>query len=157
MPELNGEHKESLVGHGTWVGMEWSEGSAHEAGNPAGASSDRKPLKGRKSGPVQVRASIVAKKRCKITPWSQGTQEGRCKMEQNDESQKLTGTSACAKSAAMPAGDIALRWKWVERSVWTDRMLMALERGVKGGGPMPTLTGGASGGWPERTLEIINQ
>jgi RNA-directed DNA polymerase len=33
----------------------------------------------------------------------------------------------------MPAGDIALRWKWVERSVWTDRMLMALEQGVKGG------------------------
>lgn len=33
----------------------------------------------------------------------------------------------------MPAGDIALRWKWVERSVWTDRMLVALERGVKGG------------------------
>jgi RNA-directed DNA polymerase len=54
-------------------------------------------------------------------------------MEQNDESQKLTGTSACAKSAAMPAGDIAHRWKWVERSVWTDRMLRALERGVKGG------------------------
>ncbi len=54
-------------------------------------------------------------------------------MEQNDESQKPTDTSAEAKSAAMPAGDIALRWKWVERSVWTDRMLMALERGVKGG------------------------
>jgi RNA-directed DNA polymerase len=54
-------------------------------------------------------------------------------MEQNDESPKPTGTSASADSAAMPAGDIALRWKWVERSVWTDRMLMALERGVKGG------------------------
>jgi RNA-directed DNA polymerase len=54
-------------------------------------------------------------------------------MEQNYESQKPTGTSASAKSAAMPAGDIALRWKWVERSVWTDRMLMALEQGVKGG------------------------
>ena len=33
----------------------------------------------------------------------------------------------------MPAGDILLRWKWVERSVWTDRMLVALETGVKGG------------------------
>jgi RNA-directed DNA polymerase len=54
-------------------------------------------------------------------------------MEQNDESQKPTGTSASAQSAAMPAGEIALRWKWVERSVWTDRMLTALERGVKGG------------------------
>ena len=54
-------------------------------------------------------------------------------MEQNNESQKPTGTSACVENAAMPAGDIALRWKWVERSVWTDRMLMALERGVKAG------------------------
>jgi RNA-directed DNA polymerase len=54
-------------------------------------------------------------------------------MEQNDESQPPTGTSASARSAAMPAGDILLRWKWVERSVWTDRMLMALEQGVKGG------------------------
>ena len=54
-------------------------------------------------------------------------------MEQNDESQKPTGTSASVKSAAMPAGAILLRWKWVERSVWTDRMLKALETGVKGG------------------------
>lgn len=54
-------------------------------------------------------------------------------MRQNDESQQPTGTSAGVKDAAMPAGDIALRWKWVERSVWTDRMLMALEQGVKGG------------------------
>ncbi len=54
-------------------------------------------------------------------------------MEQNDESEQLTGTSAGAHSAAKPAGDNPLRWKWVERSVWTDRMLMALERGIKGG------------------------
>ena len=25
------------------------------------------------------------------------------------------------------------RWSWVERSVWTDSMLIALEKGVKGG------------------------
>ncbi len=30
-------------------------------------------------------------------------------------------------------GDIATRWSWVERDVWTDRMLTALEQGVKGG------------------------
>ena len=53
-------------------------------------------------------------------------------MSQSDEELELTGTSASAKSAARPAGDIALRWKRVERSVWTDRMLMALEIGVKG-------------------------
>src|ERR1035438_8914255 len=53
-------------------------------------------------------------------------------MSQNHEKSELTGTSASAKGAAMPVGDIALHWKWVERSVWTDRMLMALETGVKG-------------------------
>ena len=54
-------------------------------------------------------------------------------MEQNDERADQTDPSACAKSAAKPVGDIARRWKWVERSVWTDRMLVALETGVKGG------------------------
>jgi hypothetical protein len=81
---------------------------------------------------------LATKKRRSKTPWSQGTQEGRCEMEQNDESQEPTGTSASAKIVAMPAGDILLRWKWVERSVWTDRMLVAL-----------ALTSWASGGWPE--------
>jgi len=33
----------------------------------------------------------------------------------------------------MQAGDIRGRWPWVEASVWTDRMLTALEKGVKGG------------------------
>lgn len=31
------------------------------------------------------------------------------------------------------AGDIRARWAWVEPAVWTDRMLTALEEGVKGG------------------------
>lgn len=30
-------------------------------------------------------------------------------------------------------GEIAARWGWVEREVWTERMLEALERGVRGG------------------------
>lgn len=34
---------------------------------------------------------------------------------------------------AKQAGEIRARWAWVEPSVWTDRMLAALERGVKGG------------------------
>jgi len=34
---------------------------------------------------------------------------------------------------AKQAGEIRERWKWVEPSVWTERMLTALERGVKGG------------------------
>ena len=34
---------------------------------------------------------------------------------------------------AMQAGDILARWAWVEPNVWTERMLTALEQGVKGG------------------------
>lgn len=29
-------------------------------------------------------------------------------------------------------GDVRLRWRWTERAVWTERMLTALEQGVKG-------------------------
>lgn len=42
-----------------------------------------------------------------------------------------------ATPAAVPkakqAGEIRARWGWVEPQVWTDRMLTALEQGVKGG------------------------
>lgn len=34
---------------------------------------------------------------------------------------------------ARRAGEIRSRWDWVEESVWTERMLEALEQGVKGG------------------------
>jgi RNA-directed DNA polymerase len=34
---------------------------------------------------------------------------------------------------AKQAGEIHDRWKWVEPTVWTERMLSALEEGVKGG------------------------
>ena len=34
---------------------------------------------------------------------------------------------------ARPAGEIRAQWPWVEPTVWTERMLTALETGVKGG------------------------
>lgn len=34
---------------------------------------------------------------------------------------------------ATQAGEIRVRWAWVEPTVWTERMLAALEQGVKGG------------------------
>jgi len=34
---------------------------------------------------------------------------------------------------AKQAGETEVRWNWVERTVWTERMLKALETGVKGG------------------------
>jgi RNA-directed DNA polymerase len=36
-------------------------------------------------------------------------------------------------AGATRAGEILLRWGWVEPTVWTERMLTALEQGVKGG------------------------
>ncbi len=40
---------------------------------------------------------------------------------------------------AKQAGETQGRWSWVETSVWTERMLTALEEGVKRGKSMPTL------------------
>jgi RNA-directed DNA polymerase len=42
-------------------------------------------------------------------------------------------TPAPVPARAKQAGDIQGRWSWVEPSVWTERMLTALEEGVKGG------------------------
>jgi RNA-directed DNA polymerase len=36
-------------------------------------------------------------------------------------------------AGAIRAGETLLRWGWVEPTVWTERMLTALEQGVKGG------------------------
>lgn len=50
----------------------------------------------------------------------------------------MTERQAEAKPAGVPeratqAGEIRARWGWTEPSVWTERMLAALEKGVKGG------------------------
>jgi len=42
-------------------------------------------------------------------------------------------TPAAVPVTAKQAGEVRARWAWTEPSVWTDRMLTALERGVKGG------------------------
>ena len=36
------------------------------------------------------------------------------------------------ESRAKQGGEVRARWAWTEPAVWTDRMLTALERGVKG-------------------------
>lgn len=41
--------------------------------------------------------------------------------------------SASVSERIKQAEDIYVRWAWVERSVWSERMLQALEKGVKGG------------------------
>jgi RNA-directed DNA polymerase len=49
----------------------------------------------------------------------------------------MTGSTdpnpAAVPQAARQAGEVRVRWAWAEPSVWTDRMLTALEHGVKGG------------------------
>ena len=40
---------------------------------------------------------------------------------------------AAVPEEAKQAGEIRARWAWVEPTVWTERMLAALEQGVKGG------------------------
>lgn len=45
------------------------------------------------------------------------------------ETKQPAGVCANTKQA----GEIRDRWSWVEESVWTDRMLATLEKGVKGG------------------------
>jgi len=42
-------------------------------------------------------------------------------------------TSTAVPPRATQAEDIRARWAWVEPAVWTERMLTALEAGVKGG------------------------
>ena len=39
---------------------------------------------------------------------------------------------AAVPETAKQAGDVRARWAWTEAAVWTDRMLAALEKGVKG-------------------------
>lgn len=49
----------------------------------------------------------------------------------------MTGSTREARPALVPeakqAGEVRARWAWVEPCVWTERMLTALEEGVKGG------------------------
>ena len=43
------------------------------------------------------------------------------------------GTPASVPVRAKQAGAVRARWAWSEAGVWTERMLTALEAGVKGG------------------------
>ena len=47
------------------------------------------------------------------------------------ESTETTPSAVAATSTQ--GGDVRARWAWTEPTVWTERMLTALEQGVKGG------------------------
>src|SRR5215831_3344094 len=40
---------------------------------------------------------------------------------------------ASVSETAKQVGEVRARWEWTEPAVWTERMLTALENGVKGG------------------------
>jgi len=60
--------------------------------------------------------------------WSKGVQEGGDAMTEPTENKP-----EAVPERATRDGEILLRWGWVEPRVWTERMLTALESGVKGG------------------------
>ena len=60
--------------------------------------------------------------------WSEGRQEGGYVSTRQKDEQPTR-----VPPKAKPAGEIRDRWSWVEPSVWTERMLTALENGVRGG------------------------
>jgi len=49
------------------------------------------------------------------------------------DSCETTPAQVPRRAGAKQAGEVRVRWTWTEHTVWTDRMLTALERGVKGG------------------------
>ena len=81
---------------------------------------------GRRAEGTGVRASIGAMKG-RNGPGAKGTQEGGDVTNRQTEERP-----AGVPEKATQAGDICARWAWVEPSVWTERMLTALEQGVKG-------------------------
>jgi RNA-directed DNA polymerase len=63
--------------------------------------------------------------------WSEGTQEDGYESKRMSEE----NLSAVGPQEEPKQGKEALRekWPWVERSIWSDRMLRTLERGIEGG------------------------
>jgi hypothetical protein len=79
----------------------------------------------REAGRAGVRAPIVARKGRNGTG-AKGAQGGGYVTDKTGE-KKPAGVS----ETTTQAGEIRARWGWVEPTVWTERMLTALEKGVK--------------------------
>jgi len=54
-------------------------------------------------------------------------------MERSTEDKSVTVSRWPKRERTKPAEGVRARWAWTEPRVWTDRMLTALEQGVKGG------------------------
>lgn len=79
--------------------------------------------------PAGVRAAIVARK----PPKRGGAKGGREKDAEGKRMKEDPPAEVTGQAGLKQAGEIRARWAWVEPSVWTNRMLAALETGVKGG------------------------
>jgi RNA-directed DNA polymerase len=62
-----------------------------------------------------------------------GAKDGRKKDAERKQMREDSPGEVTGKAGLKQAGEIRARWAWVEPSVWTNRMLAALENGVKGG------------------------
>jgi hypothetical protein len=80
-----------------------------------------------KSRRAGVRGAIVATK-----PGNAGGAKGSREMDANVNTRPEAPPSP-VPSRAQQDGDVLSRWSWTEQAVWTERMLTALEQGVKGG------------------------
>ena len=112
-------------GSGDWR-QDGQEGGACETGRPVRAKTEfmRVAPKNRRTG---VRASVVARKRSKDRG-AKGTQGGEYVKKRPAEEPPST-----VPETATLGGEVRARWGWTEPSVWTERMLTTLEKGVKGG------------------------
>jgi hypothetical protein len=64
------------------------------------------------------------------TAFREGAQEGGCVVTKQSEEQPA---AVPREGGAKQAGEVRARWPWTEPTVWTQRMLTTLEKGVKGG------------------------
>ena len=51
----------------------------------------------------------------------------------DSEQKRITGQARPEQEEAQQGREVAPEWAWTEASVWTERMLATLERGIKGG------------------------
>ena len=123
---LRGSVRKRRRGRVRWLETEWSEGRAREAGRPArraegGVHARREPKsRERRAG---VRAAIVARKRRN----GRGA-KGRRKVD-GVRDRATEARPAAVPEEAKQAGEVRARWAWTEPTVWTERMLTALEAG----------------------------
>ena len=111
--------------------MEWLEGRAREAGRPAR----------RAKGGVHAQQEPKSRERWRRSQSPHSSDEAFVMGAERRAGREVEGVKdrateqppAAVPEEAKQAGEIRARWAWVEPTVWTERMLAALEQGVKGG------------------------